>query len=119
MSVFSPPNRVAGMPRLMKLTRWRRGSLVLLMVGIPIHGVAQESTGSDHRWWIAAGAVLGGTLLLDGEFRDLLPTGGGTRLEPLADALNPLGNPRYLIPAIATSWAVGRIAPAPELATSS
>ena len=104
--------------------RQRLITLVLLVVAHS-HAAAIPSSARERperdgsRWWLGASAVLAGTLLLDEELRSTVPEGGGITWEPLADQLNYLGNPRYLLPALAGGYATGKLARAPELSTAS
>jgi membrane-associated phospholipid phosphatase len=92
--------------------------LVLLLSPIAAAS-AQERPDASSRWWVAGGALLGASMLLDQQVRGTVPPGGGTHLDPLTDRLNILGNPRYLVPVIAGGFAVGKVVPVPELASSS
>lgn len=108
----------------MHLSYWRRAGLLAITAGLsfldPISGSAQvEPSPSDRAAWIAAGLLLGGAIVLDEEIRSTVPAGGGERLEPVTDRLNYLGNPKYLVPAIAGGWLTGTIARSPRLASSS
>jgi membrane-associated phospholipid phosphatase len=69
--------------------------------------------------WLGAGALLGGALLLDQGIRSTLPEGGGASWTPLTEQLNHLGNPRYLVPALAAGYAGGSLARVRGLPTGS
>jgi membrane-associated phospholipid phosphatase len=65
--------------------------------------------------WLGGGVLLAGSLLLDEGVRTDVPDGGGTAWTPLTDRLNHLGNPRYLVPALAAGYVGGKLARSPTL----
>jgi membrane-associated phospholipid phosphatase len=69
--------------------------------------------------WLGGGALLAGGLLLDEGLRWRVPPGGGAGWPSLTDQLNNLGNPRYLVPALAAGYVGGRLARAPAVSSSS
>ena len=103
--------------------RLRSPLLIALLLTTAARVDAQQDAGSTPgptAWWIAAGGVLlGGALLLDESLRTAAIDDGGLAWDDLADRLNPLGNPRYLAPALVTGWAAGRLAGASELSEAS
>jgi membrane-associated phospholipid phosphatase len=68
---------------------------------------------------LGGGVLLAGSLLLDEGVRTIVPDGGGTRWDPFTDQLNHLGNPRYLVPALAAGYAGARLTRASGVASSS
>lgn len=101
--------------------RVRRAALLLALLALPVSPAGAQGVSSVPRaaWWGGAAILLGASVALDQEIRSTIPPGGGTEWEPLADRLNALGNPRYIVPVLAGGYAVGRIAPSPELSAAS
>lgn len=98
------------------------GLAVLLAVSSPggPGAAAQQPPPTDRTAvWVAGGALLGSSLLLDEALRSLVPPGGGHRWDPATDQLNHLGNPRYVVPVLAVGYAGGRLAGVPDLSGSS
>jgi membrane-associated phospholipid phosphatase len=93
--------------------------LLLLLLPAVAPASAQAAPDAASSWWLAGGALFGASVLLDQQVRERVPPGGATNWDPLTDRLNMLGNPRYLVPALAGGFAVGKVVPVPELATSS
>lgn len=109
------------MPSTAPRPRLLRAALLLVLVSLPARVLgAQESAALPRAtWWAGAGILLGGSLALDAEIHDLVPAGTEGDWEPLADGLNYLGNPKYLVPAVAGGWVAGRLAPSTELSAAS
>ena len=81
---------------------------------------AQEGPAPDRVGaWLGAGVLLAGSLLLDEGIRTTTPPAGSSDLVPLTDQLNRLGNPKYLVPALAVSYAGGKLAGSKGVASSS
>ena len=81
---------------------------------------AQEGPPPDRAGvWLGAGVVLASAFLLDEGIRTTAPPAGGTELTSLTDPLNRLGNPKYLVPALAAGYAGGRLAGSQGVASSS
>lgn len=80
-----------------------------------IDSAAVAGRHSSAGLWAGAGVLLAGAVLLDGPVHDLIDGGNGPRWEPVADRLNPLGNPRYAVPVLAGGWALGRLADRPAV----
>lgn len=104
-------------------------AIVLALAAAPLPTAAQDTArvemeaGRDGRRaeaavWAGAAVLVAGTFLLDRTVHDAVGGGNGA-LEPIADRLNPLGNPRYGIPLLAGGWAVGRLAERPALSEGS
>lgn len=100
-------------------------ALLAVLAASPAALAAQEPLRVDsaavsrHRssagLWAGAGVLLAGAVLLDGPVHDFVDGGDGPRWEPLADRLNPLGNPRYSVPVLAGGWALGKLADRPAV----
>jgi membrane-associated phospholipid phosphatase len=69
--------------------------------------------------WMGAGALLAGSLLFDQGVHAAAPDAGEREWKPFTDQLNHLGNPRYLVPALAVGYAGGKLARSPGVASSS
>lgn len=108
---------------------WLLVALVTALVATPLALRAQDTLRVDTSvvkgrrspagMWAGAGVLLVGAVLLDRPVHELVGGGGGPQLEPLADRLNPLGNPRYSIPVLAGGWALGVLADRPAISEGS
>lgn len=98
----------------------RRGATLLLALTLWSSPAAAQRGPAVEPAWAAGGVLLlGSALLLDEEIRATATRHGGVAWDPLADRLNPLGNPRYLVPFMVAGWAGGTLAGRPRLAASS
>ena len=101
----------------------RSAALAALLAGGLLRAApttAQEGPAADRVGaWLGAGALLAGALLLDEGFRASAPPATSTELTGLTEPLNHLGNPRYLVPALAVGYAGGKLAGQRGVASSS
>lgn len=88
---------------------------IVLMVGI-VPRPAEAQPLVSRREAAAGVAVMAGALLLDRTLDGLVPEGGGTRLEGIADALNFGGRPQYALVLLGGTWAAGRLSGRGEVA---
>ena len=65
---------------------------------------------SDHRFWIGAGVLVAGAAAVDENVRAYAARHHRESLDDLADIVDPLGRSRYLVPALAGTYLVTRLA---------
>jgi undecaprenyl-diphosphatase len=70
----------------------------------------------DQTFWIASATALGAGLLLDRPVRTLMSRQHGRALDDVANAVDPLGTARTLVPALVISYGLARVAGRDSLA---
>ena len=101
----------------MPLRILRPSAALVLLVGASLApGAADAQAVVSGREAAAGAAVFAGALLLDRALDGARPEGSSGNLEPLSDALNFGGQPRYAVALLGGTWAAAKLSGAGDVA---